>query len=63
MVVIDFIWYCISCMMTCISAVGGHLPEDFTWKEILIGVATLLVIILILALIVWLISLIGKKHK
>lgn len=63
MVVLDFIWYCISCMMNCFSAMFGHMPKDFTWKEILIGIATLLVIILILALIVWLISLIGKKNK
>ena len=57
----NFIKYCFTCMMNCFSAAFGHVPENFTWKEILTGIATLLIILGLIFLIIWLISLICRK--
>ena len=60
MVVLNFIWYCIKCMLLCFSAMFGRAP-GITLKEILIGNATLLVIMIIIFLILWLTGVIKFK--
>lgn len=63
MVVLNFIWYCIQCMFSCFTAMFGHVPDNFTIKEILIGVATFFVISIIIFLILWLTGVIKFKKK
>ncbi len=66
MVVLNFIWYCIQCMFSCFTAMFGHIPNGFTLKDGLVGVATLIVIILIIFLILrltWVIKFKKKKIK
>lgn len=63
MVVLNFIWYCIQCMFSCFTAMFGHIPNGFTLKDVLVGVATLIVIILIIFLILWLTGVIEFKKK
>lgn len=61
MVVLNFIWYCIKCMLGCFSAMFGRLPEGFTLVYGLVGIATLIIIILIIFLILWLTGVIKFK--
>ena len=61
MIVFKFIWYCIQCMFSCFTAIFGYVPDNFTIKEILIGVATFVVIAIIIFLILWLIRVIKFK--
>ena len=63
MVVLNFIWYCIKCMLSLFSSAFGHTPEEFTIKEGLIGNATLVVLILLGFLILWLTGVIRFKTK
>lgn len=63
MVVLDFIWYCIQCMFSCFTAMFGHVPNDFTIKDIFVGIATLIVIVGIIILILWLTGVIKFKNK
>lgn len=43
MAVINFIWYCLKCMFRLFPVLIGHV-NGLTWKDGLVGVATLLVI-------------------
>ncbi len=61
MVVLNFIWYCIQCMFSCFTAMFGHVPDNFTVKEILIGCTTFIVIGIIIFLLLWLIGVIKIK--
>ncbi|MCI7002746.1 MAG: hypothetical protein MR904_00150 [Clostridia bacterium] len=61
MVILNFIWYCLKSMFNCFSAIFGHIPNGFTLKDGLVGVATLIVIILIIFLILWLTGVIKFK--
>ena len=46
MVILNFIWYCIKCLLDCLCLpIGGHIP---TKKEGLVGIATLFVLIIII---------------
>lgn len=63
MVVFNFIWYCIKCMLNGFCAMFGRAPEGFTIKEGLIGAATLIVIMIIIFLILWLTGVIKFKKK
>lgn len=59
----DFIWYCTQSMFAGFSALIGHVPEGFTWKEALAGGITFLVIIALLILIAWSLSIITFDKK
>lgn len=61
MIVIEFIWYCIQCMFSCFTAMFGHIPNDFTTKDIFVGIATLIVVVCIIFLILWLSGVIKLK--
>ena len=63
MVVLNFIWYCIKCMLNLFAAAFGHTPDGFSLKEGLIGGATLIVIMIIIFLILWLTGVIKFKKK
>ncbi len=59
----NFIVYCFKCLLACLSCTIGRVPESFTWKDLAVGITTLLVLIAILILVIWLISFIIKKGK
>ena len=44
-----FIKYCIKCMLEGFGAMFGHVPEDYGWKEVFVGLGTLFVIVIIIA--------------
>lgn len=47
----EFIWYCIKCMAWGFSAMCGHVPKNYGFKEIFIGFATFVLITLLIFLI------------
>ena len=47
MEVLKFIWYCIKCAGGLFISASGFVPDDFTWKDGLVGAITLIVIIAI----------------
>ena len=63
MAVLNFIWYCIDCMIGCITSMFGNVPDNFTMKEIIIGLSTMIVIVIIIFLVLWLIGVIKIKKK
>ncbi len=56
MKILNFLWYCLSCMLNCFPAMFGH-TEGLTTKRALVGMATFTVI----ALIILIITLITRK--
>lgn len=58
----NFIWYCIQSMFSCFTAMFGYVPEGFTLKDGLVGIATLIVVIIITILILLAFGVI-KLHK
>lgn len=63
MVVLEFIWFCIDCMIGCITSMFGNVPDNFTMKEIMIGLITMLIITTIIFLFLWLIGVIRIKRN
>ena len=62
MKIINFIWYCIMCMLRGIPAIFGDVPKGYTWKEASIGIITFLIIgSIIIGSICLLIRICGKK--
>lgn len=45
MIIFKFIWHCLKCMFDVFLAATGFVPNDFTWKQGLTGVVTLIIII------------------
>lgn len=52
--ILDFIWYCIKCMLDLFSAMFGHVSHESTIKDTIVGFVTLIIImsIIIILLIV-----------
>lgn len=59
----EFLGYCFSCMINCFVAIFGHVPDGFTIKDGLVGIATFVVIVLLIILILWLTGIIKFKKK
>ena len=54
MVILNFLWYCIQRMIFVLPvAAGGHMPDNYTIVDGLIGIATFLVLFVIVILILW----------
>lgn len=53
MAVFRFLGYCFTCMLDCFSCTMGHVPKGFTMKDGLVGMATFLILLIIVFLILW----------
>ena len=53
---LEFIQYCIYCMLMCISCAFGNNPEGVTLVKIMIGLLTMIVLLALLLGTLWLIS-------
>lgn len=56
----NFIWYCITCMCKVFSATFGHINPNFNWKDGLVGITTIIVILLLIFAIIYIL---GFLHK
>ena len=63
MIVFKFIWYCLTCMFDVFLAAAGFVPNDFTWKQGLTGVITLIIIIVLVLSILLLTGVVKIKNK
>lgn len=60
----DFMCYCLLSMFGVLSSTIGHVPKDFTWKDTVVGIITLIVILCILILLGKMLGIISfKKGK
>ena len=41
--ILDFIWYCIKCMLDLFSAMFGHVSDESTIKDTIVGFVTLII--------------------
>lgn len=51
MKILEFVWFCIKSMLDGFSATFGRVPEGYTWKNVLAGGLTFLILIGIFVLI------------
>lgn len=59
----EFIKYCWYCFLMVISAAFGNNPEGMTFKNIMVGIVTMFVLLGLALLILWLIVLIINKFR
>lgn len=59
----EFLKYIWKCVAGGFSAVCGHVPEDLTWKDTIVGCITIIVVPLIIVLIYNMIMFIVSKSK
>jgi hypothetical protein len=50
----EFIGYCFRCLGIAFSSAFGSVPDGTTWKEILVGLATFFILVLMVAMIIFL---------
>ena len=60
---LEFIKYCLYCLLMSISAAFGNNPEGMTFKHAIVGFVTMFVLLGLALLILWLIVLIINKFR
>lgn len=59
----QFIKYCFYCMLLTISAAFGFNPSGLTWKNIIVGALTTIILLALILCIVYLIAFVFQKNK
>ena len=65
MVVLEFIWYCLKCMVGFLGrAVSlGSIAPDLSWKDFFVGMTTFITLVAIVYLILYLTGVITFKKR
>lgn len=59
--ILDFIWYCIKSMLDLFSAMFGHVSDESTIKDTIVGFVTLIIIASIIIIILYFTGIIRLK--
>lgn len=59
----EFIKYCLYCLLMAISAAFGNNPEGMTFKNAIVGIITMFVLLGLVLGILWLIAMVVNKFR